>query len=110
LIDSKNDSTFIPDNNAYFDSNPVSGSYLLKGLTPGTYQVCQHNSPTYYLVANPACLTANVTTGRRRSLVPLWTCTSPSCCGRWSTRLTCMLVRSHVRAHRLVEQQGRHDR
>ena len=30
LIDSKNDSTFVEDNNAYVDSNPVSGSYLLK--------------------------------------------------------------------------------
>ena len=70
LIDSKNDSTFISDNNAYFDSNPVSGSYLLKGLTPGTYQVCQHNSPTYYLVANPACLTANVTTAATAVIGP----------------------------------------
>jgi hypothetical protein len=70
LIDSKNDSTFFEDNNAYFDSNPVSGSYLLKGLTPGTYQVCQHNSPTYYLVANPACLTAKVTTAATTVIGP----------------------------------------
>ena len=70
LIDSKNDSTFISDNNAYFDSNPVSGSYLLKGLTPGTYQVCQHNEPTYYLVANPACLTAKVTTAATAVIGP----------------------------------------
>jgi hypothetical protein len=70
LIDSKSDSTFFEDNNAYFDSNPVSGSYLLKGLTPGTYQVCQHNSPTYYLVANPACLTAKVTTAATTVIGP----------------------------------------
>jgi hypothetical protein len=48
----------------------VSGSYLLKGLTPGTYQVCQHNSPTYYLVANPACLTAKVTTAATAVIGP----------------------------------------
>src|SRR4029450_1390413 len=70
LINSKNDSTFIPDNNAYLDSNPVSGSYLLKGLTPGTYQICQHDCPTYYLEANPKCLTANVTTGATTVIGP----------------------------------------
>ena len=48
----------------------MSGSYLLKGLTPGTYQVCQHNSPSYYLVANPACLTANVTTAATTVIGP----------------------------------------
>ena len=70
LINSKNDSTFIPDNNSYYDSNPASGSYLLKGLTPGSYKVCQHDFPTYYLNANPQCLTANVTTAATTVIGP----------------------------------------
>jgi hypothetical protein len=70
LFDSKNDSTFIPDNNSYYDSNPASGSYLLKGLTPGSYKVCQHDFPTYYLNANPQCLTANVTTAATTVIGP----------------------------------------
>ena len=56
------------DANSYYDSNPAQGSILLKGLVPGTYQVCQNIFPTYYLNANPKCQTANVSTGTTTSL------------------------------------------
>ena len=56
------------DGSQYYDSDPAASSVRLKGLTPGTYQVCQNIFPTYYLNANPKCQTANVIMGTTTSL------------------------------------------
>ncbi len=45
------------------DSEPAMGVALMKGLVPGTYQVCETEAPVDYALAKPACGVVTVYAG-----------------------------------------------